>query len=421
MKEIRPLAGPLHAEIPVPGSKSISNRALVLAALSQGSTTLSNLQFSDDSRRMLDCLKNLGYAVSWDEEAKSAVVEGRGGEVPADEAELHVGNAGTAARFLPCLAALGSGRYRFVGDERMSSRPMQELLGVLGAQGALIEGSGYPFSLKASGLRGGEAAVDISRSTQFASGLLMAAPYAKSPLKLKLGGDRQQIPYIEMTAEMMKHFGVEVERGGGGWTAPLKPYVSPGGYAIEPDLSGAAYFFAAAALLGGRVTVAGTRPASLQGDIRFLQVLKHMGCEFFEDPEGLTVEKEPGRVLKGVDVDMNAFSDQALTLAALAPFCDRPSSIRNIAHARKQESDRVHAIASNLKRLGAQVEEREDGVTITPGPLKAGVIETFGDHRVAMAFSLLGLKVPGVVIDNEACVAKTFESYWDAFGKLYAA
>jgi 3-phosphoshikimate 1-carboxyvinyltransferase len=186
-------------------------------------------------------------------------------------------------------------------------------------------------------------------------------------------------------------------------------------------MSGAAYFFAAAALIGGKVTVLGMRAQSLQGDIRFLQVLKHMGCEFYEDPEGLTVEKQPGKILKGVAVDMNAFSDQALTLAALAPFCDGPTEIRNVEHIRKQECDRIHAIVKNLSAMGIKVREAPDGVRITPGPVHGAVIETFGDHRVAMAFAVAGLAVKGLSIDNERCVAKTFEDFWGQFTHLQEA
>jgi 3-phosphoshikimate 1-carboxyvinyltransferase len=447
MKALTPQPGYFDASVEVPGSKSISNRALILAALSGGKTRLLNLQFSDDSRRMLMCLRSLGIDVDWDKDKKEATVVGTGGLIPKESGavrgeNLFVGNAGTAARFLPCLAALGVGAFRFTGDPQMQERPMAELIDALVNQGSkvnllqpmspdslvplgdkvipkpLVRNKSYPFELIANGLAGGSIKLDITRSTQFASGLMMAAPYAKAPLKLELTGDRTQIPYVDMTVAMMKTFGVEVKHQESTWEIPLTPYATPGEYLIEPDFSGACYFFAAAALIGGKVTVKHTRAASIQGDIRFLKVLQHMGCSFFEDPEGLTVEKEPGRVLKGVEVDMNAFSDQALTLAALAPFCDRPVSIRNVAHIRNQECDRIEAIVKNLRALGGTVEERPDGVTITPGPLHGGLIETFGDHRVAMAFSLLGLKVPGVQMDDPACVAKTFENYWDVFAQL---
>lgn len=427
MKRIEAQEGPLEALVQVPGSKSISNRVLILAALASGRTEIENLQFSDDSRHMLDCLKRLGFGVVADEKGRRASVEGGAGVLRSDSAaakggeELYVGNAGTAARFLPCLAALGEQGYRFNGDPRMRARPMKELLDLLRAQGAQVEGEAYPFSLKGTGLRGGELSIDLTESSQFASGLLMVAPYAQNPCRFLWRGDREQLPYVEMTQAMMGSFGILPERDGALLNCPQGIYESPGHYQVEADMSGAAYFFAAAALLGGKVTVQRARAQSLQGDIRFLKVLQHMGCEFYEDPEGLTLEKEPGRVLKGVDVDMNAFSDQALTLAALAPFCDRPSRIRNIAHSRRQESDRIHAMAKNLQALGVKVEEFPDGLEVTPGPTRAARIETFGDHRVAMAFAILGLKTPGLEIDDDACVSKTFEDFWEQFALLRRA
>ncbi len=440
-RKIDPLDHPVEAVVEVPGSKSMSNRALMLAALAEGPTQISNLTFSDDSRLMLKALKAMGFGVEINEAYKTVVVIGLGGKLassaPAlDQGEkIFVGNAGTAARFLPCLAALGSGQaYAFNGEPRMYERPMNELLTLLEQQGAQItqtepegddarhvaqrKGRGYPFVLQGHGLQGGPVRIDVTRSTQFASGLLMAAPYAAAPVELEILGDRQQIPYVEMTAAMMAQFGVETQRQGALFKPEKGPYKSPKEYRVEPDLSAAAYFFAAAVLMGGHVTVKGTRPASMQGDIKLLKVLQHMGCNFYDDELGLTVEMQPGKPLKGVDVDANSFSDQALTLAALAPFCTSATTIRNVAHIRAQECDRIVAIVKNLRAMGIEVEERPDGVTIQPGKPKGTLIETFGDHRVAMAFSLMGLKVPGVEIENPACVAKTFENYWEVFDSL---
>jgi 3-phosphoshikimate 1-carboxyvinyltransferase len=419
LKAITPQAGQFGALVEVPGSKSITNRALMLAALAEGQCNLENLQFSDDSRRMLQCLKELGFQVDADEKTKSASIVGQKGRVPAKAAKLFVGNAGTAARFLPCMAALGEGSFDFDGDPRMHQRPMTELLDVLKSQGSPAAQNAYPFTLQAGGLKGGPVSVDITKSTQFASGLLMAAPYAKSPLEITMTGSRDQVPYVNMTAAMMGQFGVSVGMSGGAWRVPLGSYTSPGTYIIEPDVSGAAYFYAAGCLIGGKVVVKGLEPNSMQGDIRLLEVMKnHWGCKFFMDDPGLVMVREAGLPLKGLDIDMNAFSDQALTLAALAPFCEGPTNIRNVAHIRKQECDRIHAIAKNLATLGIHTEEREDGITIFPGTPRGGTIETFGDHRVAMAFSLVGLKVPGVAIDDPACVKKTFENYWEQFQLL---
>jgi 3-phosphoshikimate 1-carboxyvinyltransferase len=283
--------------------------------------------------------------------------------------------------------------------------------------------------LKASGLKGGDVELDLGESTQFASGLLLAAPYAAADMRLRAMGDRLQTPYVEMTAAVMGHFGAAVERLGrsqgatGEWTVRAgQRYQAVAEYPVEPDLSAAAYFFAAPAFAPGRVKVRGVGNASIQGDIAFLKVLQHLGVRFYQEDDGLMAELHPHEPLKGgVTVDMNAFSDQALTLAALAPFADGPVKIVNVAHIRRQECDRIRAIAENLGALGVAVREFEDGVEIQPWPAAArrgAVLKTFGDHRVAMAFSLIGLAVPGVVIDDPDCVAKTFPDFWAVLDSL---
>jgi 3-phosphoshikimate 1-carboxyvinyltransferase len=422
--EVQPL-GPgqvFDVTVRVPGSKSITNRALMIAALADGTTSLDGALFSDDSKWMAQCLRDLGFGVIEAPAARSITVQGLGGKVPAGspaatgKAKLFVGNAGTAARFLPCLAALGGGgRFEFTGEPRMGERPMGELLGLLGPQGSKVSGDRYPFTLEPGGLKGGEVRIDLTKSTQFASGLLMAAPYAASDLRLIAEGERSQLPYVDMTTAVMEQFGVLSKAEGGRYTvAAGQRYKAQGHYTVEPDLSGAAYPFAWAALAGGRVKVLETSNASIQGDIRFLKVLQHMGVRFYQDEDGLMAERFPHEGLKGgMTVDMNAFSDQALTLAALAPFASAPIKIVNVAHIRQQECDRIEAIVLNLRALGIQVDEQADGVTVHPGRPKGATIKTFGDHRVAMAFSLIGLLVPGVLIDDADCVKKTFADYWD--------
>jgi 3-phosphoshikimate 1-carboxyvinyltransferase len=436
--EIIPPGHALDAVVSVPGSKSITNRALMCAALAQGTSLLSGAQFSDDSRHMAASLRALGAGVVEDAAAGTMLVEGLGGPPripPGALPKVYVGNAGTAARFLPCLAAAGSGEVLFDSDERMRERPMGELLRVLETQGARVRAAGdapdtgmvqgYPFVLQAAGLKGGAVELDLTDSTQFASGLLMAAPYGAEDLRLRVLGGRLQTPYVSMSAAVMEHFGVKVKSEPGRWTvARGQAYRAQERYAVEPDLSGAAYCFAAPALAGGRVKVRGAGNASIQGDIAFLKVLQHMGVRFYQDPDGLTAEHFPDEALKGgLRVDMNAFSDQALTLAALAPFAAGPVSIVNVAHIRRQECDRLKAISVNLRALGVGVREFEDGVEIQPWPAaerRGGRIRTFGDHRVAMAFSLIGLRVPGIVIDDADCVAKTFAAFWDVMERLRA-
>jgi 3-phosphoshikimate 1-carboxyvinyltransferase len=393
---VQPQAAPFDGPpVKVPGSKSITNRALMVAALAEGRTVLRGALFSDDSKWMAESLRRLGVNVLEDPIAEAMAVDGCDGSLPSRvdvEEPLFVGMAGTAARFLPCLAALGRDVTRFDAEPRMRERPMHALLEALKGQGAELQPfekggpvpQGYPFSLRGHGLKGGPVSVDVSHSTQFASGLLMAAPYAKSPLTLVVEGDRQQIPYVDMSAAVMGQFGVAVRREGSAFPVPQGRYKSPGDYLIEPDLSAAAYFFAATTLVGGKVTVLGTQAQAMQGDIRFLKVLQHLGASFYQDEHGLTLEKDPST----------------------------PLTVKNVAHIREQECDRIHAAVENLKLLGIQAEEQADGFTVHPGAPKGASLPTYGDHRVAMAFSLVGLKVPGVSIQDPACVAKTFADYW---------
>ena len=444
---IQPLSeSPFEAAVTVPGSKSITNRALICAALAKGRSRLEGAGFSDDSRHMAESLRRLGVGVAEDAAARVMTIEGLGAppRISTDSVappRVFVGNAGTAARFLPCLVAAGHGSVFFDSDPRMRERPMGALIQVLEQQGAGFSGppdgaaagpggrtDRYPFLLKAAGLKGGDVALDLDASSQFASGLLMAAPYAASDVRISARGDREHLPYVDMTAAVMADFGVKVDAAPGRWSVPAgRSYQAQTAYRVEPDLSGAAYFFAAAALVPGRITVRGGSNASIQGDLRFLKVLQHLGLGFYQDEDGLTAEwhRTPEATLKGgITVDMNAFSDQALTLAALAPFADAPVKIVNVAHIRKQECDRIMAIAENLGGLGVDVVEAPDGVEIRPWPAgrrRGGLIKTFGDHRVAMAFSLLGLKVPGIVIDDADCVGKTFGDFWDVMDGLRRA
>jgi 3-phosphoshikimate 1-carboxyvinyltransferase len=449
-KALQPLAdgAVLHASLlRVPGSKSITNRALMCAALADGETTLQGALFSDDSKWMAQCLRDLGYGIAEDPAARCITVHGQGGLVPTDspaargEAALFVGNAGTAARFLPCLVGLAKGgTFKFAGDPRMSERPIKALLDVLRAQGVkvrprldgteMVANNSYPFELIPRGLAGGEARIDLTDSTQFASGLMMAAPYMAQDLQLVAEGDRQQLPYVDMTLAVMEQFGVRGKADNGRYTiAAGQRYRAQGAYGVEPDLSAAAYIFAAVALAGGKAGALGVGNASIQGDIRFLKVLQHMGVRFYPEdlgagPDGaprtgLLAERFPTEPLKGgVTVDMNAFSDQALTLAALAPFASAPITITNVAHIRHQECDRLEAIVANLGSVGIRTESGPDWVRVHPGRPHGAAITTYGDHRVAMAFGLLGLRVPGIVIDDPACVAKTFADYWDVHERL---
>jgi 3-phosphoshikimate 1-carboxyvinyltransferase len=421
--EIEPLRAPLDAEVAVPGSKSLTNRALLVAALAHGTTRLSNALFSDDSRYFAACLRALGFAVAEDEAAGTIAVEGLGGRIPASEAVLFVGNAGTAARFLTAFAALGHGIYTIDGVARMRERPIGDLLAALNELGTCAEslaGNGCPpVRVSARGLAGGTAHLATGTSSQYLTALLLVGPAMERGLELITTGDAVSKPYVDMTVALMDHFGVRVERDEYRRfsVAPGQRY-TPRDYTVEPDASSASYFFAAAAATGGRVRVPHLGTRSLQGDARFVDVLESMGCRVERAPDSLTVEG-PAR-LRGVEVDMNAISDTALTLAAIAPFAAAPVAIRNVAHMRHQECDRLAAGAENLRRLGVTVEELPDGWLIRPGAPHGAELETYDDHRVAMAFAVTGLRVPGVRLRAPGCVAKTFPDFFRRLALLSA-
>ncbi len=494
-------------KVAVPGSKSITNRALLLAALSDGKSVLRGCQFSEDSKYFLECLKNLGFQVDITENKNAgedrktvgsglidnSIVEitGFGGIIPVKKAELYVGSAGTAARFLCAMLAFSDGEYVLNSSEQMKKRPMSDLLESLRNAGAKIvcleEEGHFPMRITGSsnqtvpGIK--ELSVDVTKSSQFLSALMIAAGTFGCDTVIRLSGSHG-LSYADMTAEMMKSFGIRVFKStakssfGNTVTEKISYKVKAAGkkyaaqnYDVEPDLSAAAYFYGFAALTGAEIEVEGVKRPSLQGDISFVDVLESMGCavnthktvlnskpggeeimsteekplkdkdsinneesrqkhaeriinnifDSAEDtPESFSV-KGPAKMLKGdITVDMSAFSDQALTLAALAPFADGPVKITGISHIRGQECDRIAAICENLKRLGIKTEiEEDDSIIIYPGIMHGAEIETYDDHRVAMAFSLVGLRVPGVKIINKECCKKTFKEYFEVLDELW--
>jgi 3-phosphoshikimate 1-carboxyvinyltransferase len=419
--EIHPLSRPPRATVAVPGSKSLSNRALLVAALADGPCVLTRALFSDDTRYMAEALRTLGVPVTADEAAERFSVEGAGGRIPAREADLFIGNSGTSARFLTASLALGRGRYRLDGTPRMRQRPIQPLLDALQNLGAYAYselGTGCPpVIVEASGLPGGSTPIQGSLSSQYLSGLLMAGPYMRDGLEVRIEGELVHRPYVDLTLGLMAGFGVRAEEPAPGvFRVPGGQRYAAREYAIEPDASAASYFFAAAAVTGGRVRVEGLGTRTRQGDIRFVDVLERMGCAVRWAEDAVEVEGPPR--LRGVRVDMNDISDTALTLAAIAPFADSPVEITGIAHSRVQETDRVSAVAAELGRLGVRVEERPDGLLIHPGPVRPAEVRTYDDHRMAMSFAVTGLAAPGVRIHDPACVAKTFPRYFEALEQL---
>ncbi len=419
--EVKSLGHPVDATVRVPGSKSITNRALIVAALADGASEIENPLFSDDSYWLMDALVRLGLRVEADREAGLVTVEGKGGEIPGRGVEVFVGNAGTAARFLPPALALGEGPYTVDGVPRMRERPVADLVGAMRELGADVGYAGeegrFPLVVGGGGIRGGTARVRGTESSQFLSGLLMAAPYAGRPVTLRVEGGLVSRPYVGITAGLMRDFGVEVAEEGGAFAVPKGVYRARP-FAVEPDASGASYFFAAAALTGGRVRVPGLGTNSSQGDVRFVEVLRRMGCSVEMGEEFVEVRGPKGGRLSGVEADMNEISDTMITLSAIAPFAGGPTTITNIAHTRHQETDRIAAVAAELTCLGVRVEERPDGLTITPGPVQPGLVRTYGDHRMAMAFALVGLVTPGIRIQDPSCVTKTLPGFFDLLVSL---
>lgn len=412
---IQPFTKPARGSVTLPGSKSITNRALILAALGRGTTTLHGALFSRDTRIMVAALRQLGFAVVTEEKALTIMITGRGGEIPVREAKLDVGNAGTAARFLTAFVCLRpDGAYHFDGDEAMRRRPIGALLEALETQGATASARSFPFTLKTAGLRGGNVHLDASESSQLLSALLMVAPHARSPLTVKLKGETVSRPFVEMTEKMLEQFAIQ-----------------PVDYQIEGDATAASYFLALPLVVEGSVELPGfTTFQSLQGDIRFVEVVKQVNLAVtgMDHPAGEEAWIARNVIRHGVSADFNAFSDTFLTLAAIAPLLDGPTKISGIAHTRKQETDRVAGMARELKKLGQHVIETEDALEIHPRPLAPGVeIETYHDHRFAMSFGILGchdlLKNgrPWLTIKDPGCCAKTFPSFFDLLAGLRAA
>ena len=410
----------LNATVRVPGSKSLTNRALLIAALAKGTTRLTNALFSDDSKYFAKALQTLGFDVHLDEANHEMTVTGLGGKIPARKAELFIGNAGTAARFLSAFLTLGNGEYILDGEPRMREHPIGDLIEALNQLGVEMEAKNNcpPVEIFAKGLSGGKTKIAGNISSQFLSALLMVAPYARSPIEIELTTDLNSKPYVDMTISIMKDFGVEIERNEySHFTVHPSSYLPITNYPIESDASAASYFFAAPAICGGTVRVENISHKSVQGDIAFLDVLAQMGCDIKEEEN--YIEVTGAETLHGIDVDMRDIPDTAQTLAAVAPFALSPTRIRGIASARVKETDRVSATCTELKRLGVQVEEHEDGITIHPcQSFQPADIQTYNDHRMAMAFSLIGLRFDGVTIENPSCVSKTFPNFFEVLETL---
>ncbi|MCC6580000.1 MAG: 3-phosphoshikimate 1-carboxyvinyltransferase [Phycisphaeraceae bacterium] len=427
---IKPVTGPLTATVRPPGSKSLTNRAMLLAALAQGRSRLGGVLEADDARFMRQALMSLGFAITAGDVPDERVVEGQAGGIPASKATLHVGNAGTAYRFLTAACCLGQGEYELDGVPRMRERPIAQLVQPLRQLGARIEylgQDGYPpLRVLASGLRGGEVTLTTTLSSQYISALLHIGPYCGNGLTLRFDGPITSEPYVRMTLATMAAFGVEVEAEPGLRRIAIQPgqYVGRD-YAIEPDASAASYFLAAAAIVpGSKITIEGLGFRSVQGDAGFAEVLQRMGAAVVCESDRITViGPRPGERLRGIDVNLNAMPDMAQTLAVVALYAHGRTTIRDVGNLRVKETDRLAALQNELTKLGAKVVIEGDDLVIDPpaaGPSvgEGAIIETYDDHRMAMSFAVASLVTPGVVIADPRCVDKTYPRFFDDLAKL---
>jgi 3-phosphoshikimate 1-carboxyvinyltransferase len=412
----------INRDIAVPGSKSLTNRALVVAALAAGESCLRGALIAEDSEVMIDALTELGIAVQTD--GTTFRVAGQGGRIPAKAAMLDLKLSGTSIRFLTALVALGAGEYILDGNARMRQRPIQDLLTALSALGVTVDavfGNGCPpVRVVAQGLQGGVTQIAGDRSSQYLSALLMAAPYARAPVTIEVSGTLQSKPFIDMTLALMQDFGVAVERCGYARFSVAPQRYTARDYLIEGDAMAAGYFWAIAAVTGGRVKVTNVGHHSVQGDKRLADVLGQMGCQVRWTASSCEVTGPSGR-LQGGTFDLNDMPDQAQTLAVLALFADSPVTITNVWNMRIKETDRLSALYTELRKFGVRVDEAHDAITVYPlhgAPSRPVTIDTYGDHRMAMAFAVAGMKLPGVTINNPSCVAKTFPDFFEVLAAL---
>ena len=417
-KEIKP-RGPIEAVLTLPGSKSYTHRALMAAALAAGESVLTNALKAEDTELTAQALAQLGAGIEW--QGTRIRVQGRNGRwLPAAE-PFYLGNSGTSMRFLTALVALGEGEYLLTGTDRLCQRPLGELLTALseiGVRAVSEKGDGCPPVRVTGGLTGGKARLSGAISSQYLSALLFIGPLAPKGLEIEVTGELVSRPYVDLTLEVLEDFGVSYYREG------YRVFQLPGGqcylpqeYQIEADASSASYFWAAAALTGGRVTITNLSLTSSQGDAAFPRVLAQMGCAVESTEAGLTVR---GGTLQGIEVDMATMPDLVPTLAVLAAFAQGETVISGVAHLRHKESDRLQAMATELAKMGLEVRETEDGLVIRGGQPHGAVIDTYNDHRIAMSFAVAGLKAAGVVINDPECVAKSFPEFWEFFKRLYA-
>ena len=408
----------VEATLTLPGSKSYTHRALIAAALAPGESILANALKAEDTELTAQALAGLGADLDW--QGHTVRVLGTGGHLKPVADPIFLGNSGTSMRFLTAVVALGSGTYRLTGTPRLCERPMGELLEALnnlGVQATSEQGNGCPpVTVTGGSFTGGITRLSGAVSSQFLSALLLIGPLAPKGVEIEISGELVSRPYVDVTLSVLTAFGITFSR------EAYRRFIIPGGqsyrnhqYDIEADASSASYFWAAAALTGGRMTIANLDLESIQGDIDFLSVLARMGCHLISSPQGLTVEGGP---LQGIHMDMSAMPDLVPTLGVLAAFADGETVISGVAHLRHKESNRLAAVVTELGKMGITAEETPDGLRIIGGTPQGAEIETYDDHRIAMSFAVAGLKAKGVVIHNPDCVAKSFPDFWEYFENL---
>jgi len=418
---VEPLTSPPDATAELPGSKSITNRALLAAALADGTSTLRGALFADDTEAMIGALRSLGYTVSTNRGAATVSIAGRGGAVPSGPAVLDARQSGTTARFVAPALALGAGPYTLDGSEQLRSRPMGPLVDALRDLGASVTEDGatgrLPLTFRDGGLTGDRVTVPGDISSQFLSGLMLVGPLLAKGLCIEMSTPPVSVPYLDLTANVMAVFGAEVDCDGDHRRIRVAPGpYRPARFKVEPDASAAAYFLAAAAITGGRVRIEGLGDPAEQGDWHFANVLGAMGARV-EWANGTVTVTGTGH-LHGVDVDLRDLSDTAPTLAVVAAFADSPTRVRGIGFIRAKETDRIAAVVTELQRLGVDAVAEDDGLLIRPGRLVGARVETYDDHRMAMSFAVAGLVVPGVEIVDPGCVTKTFPDFWSTLDRL---
>jgi 3-phosphoshikimate 1-carboxyvinyltransferase len=418
MIEVRPLSQ-CHGVVTIPGSKSYTHRALILSSLGDGESILVHALRSEDTEHTAQALLKFGVEIFW--ESNDIRVLGTGGKYKVADEKIDVGNSGTSMRFLAALAALKRGSTLLDGNERMRKRPIGELLnglGELGVRAYSQRGNDCPpVIVESEGLKGGTTRIRGEESSQFLSGLLMVAPYAQRDVNVEVTGSLTSKPYVDITVDVMSAFGVGIRNQGySSFFIKAGQRYLPRKYWIEGDASNASYFFSAAAVCRGRVQVKNLNPATLQGDIGFLNILERMGCRVIRGGDWIEVL---GGELYGIEIDMNEMPDLVPTLAVTAAFALGKTVIQNIRHLRLKESDRIHALAMELSKVGIRVNEREDGLEIEGGKPHGAEIETYDDHRMAMSFAIAGLAVPGIRIKGERCVEKSFPGFWETLQNLY--